>query len=339
MGLLRLAPRLLSTSMLVLAVASPVTPQPIPALSAAQTTRLARYGHWKAQDGFGRVWFPDARPPWQPYSHGSWRRLAPSGWTWRGSDPWSTPTEHAGRWARANGSWFWIPGPPIDPEPVAWAIAPDYVGWCALGPDDGPAARLKIGSASPGWTMMRRQDFDQGTSSVTLPPVETAALSRSVPFIVQRVPPAAQAAFLTVAGPERAMPAAASEEADEVAAAPPVVATPEPDVAEPEPESSYLWGGSVSPGRHHRRRARDPYAPDFAPRYEPRFEPRTGSGADGSGRPQRRERGPRAREVSGQGGRPRQPERLSVRPAAGGVWRRPGPPKAPSSSRYTRGQP
>lgn len=117
---------------------------PLPAPLAPYATTLDRYGEWRVDVAYGRVWYPRVAPGWRPYGHGYWVEVAPYGWTWIGLDPWAWPTHHFGRWGFSAGVWFWIPGPRWAPAWVAWAWAPGYVAWCPLGLDGGPVVSLTV---------------------------------------------------------------------------------------------------------------------------------------------------------------------------------------------------
>jgi len=106
---------------------------------------LDAYGHWRAVDDYGPVWFPSAVPAtWAPYRYGRWAWVSPWGWTWVDEAPWGFAPLHYGRWAVIGGAWGWIPGavvplPVYAPALVAWygtagvsAGAP--IGWFPLGP-------------------------------------------------------------------------------------------------------------------------------------------------------------------------------------------------------------
>ncbi|MGE5244621.1 MAG: DUF6600 domain-containing protein [Betaproteobacteria bacterium] len=292
MSSFRLAFCRLSSLPLLLALASPVAAtQTVSAPSEPLTAGLARYGRWQTVEPFGRVWFPRVEGVWRPYSRGSWTRADGSGWSWQGRDPWSVPTEHGGRWATTHGAWFWIPGPPLREPPVAWAIAPDYVGWCPLDPHDRPAEPLAPGSRSRAWTMVRRADF--GAPDSFAAELDLATLPRTIPFIVQRPGPAAESPSLTVASRQPLMPAQPAPERSSVVAsepaASPAATTPEFETDEAEP---YFWGLGVPTlaPRHRRPRVTDPYAPHFEPHFQPHYEPHYTPGFGGFRNGMRHER-------------------------------------------------
>ena len=103
---------------------------------------------------------------------------------------------------RAAGS-----GGPTDagpPRGSTWAVAPGYVGWCPLGPDNRPARGVAdagnrvtyyrggraVGGEWHGWSMIPREAFDS-RQAVTRARVDPRTIPREVAssFVTQRVPP------------------------------------------------------------------------------------------------------------------------------------------------------
>lgn len=132
-----------------------------------------RYGSWRYEAPYGRVWYPTVYDNWRPYYRGRWRTLRPYGWTWIGTDPWAWPTHHYGRWGFSAGAWFWIPGRSWGPAWVSWAYAPGYVSWCPLGWNNRPVVQFVNvrGNVRGGrgydpwraWTVVPRQHFGGGS--------------------------------------------------------------------------------------------------------------------------------------------------------------------------------
>lgn len=280
-----------SSSLLWLALVSPAPAQT--AWRPPEAARLAPYGDWQALDPYGLVWFPRAGPAWRPYSRGTWQRSVPAGWSWHGLDPWSSPTERGGRWGLASGAWFWIPGPALPQAPVAWAIAPDYIGWCPLGPHDRPVEPLALGARSHAWTVVRRVDL--GTANAVGPGLDVADLPRTIPFIVQRIAPAAEPASLTIASRQPMMSPAERDGGGVTApAAPPAAPSPAAEIVQPEPAfEPFFWGFGFVPflsRAPHARRHREANPPDFEPHFQPRFAPRFTPHFDvqGNGTPRQR---------------------------------------------------
>jgi hypothetical protein len=100
---------------------------------------LARHGTWRADGGYGWVWFPSVHATWAPYRDGRWVWVAPWGWTWIDHAPWGFAPFHYGRWVLIGGRWAWVPAPrharPIfAPALVVFIIIGPSVGWFPLAP-------------------------------------------------------------------------------------------------------------------------------------------------------------------------------------------------------------
>lgn len=128
-----------------------------------------RYGYWRDEPSYGRVWYPRVAVDWRPYYRGRWVSLRPYGWTWIAHDPWGWPTHHYGRWGiSTSGSWFWIPGRSWGAAWVSWAYAPDYVSWCPLGFNNRPIFQININVGNRyydpwrAWTVVPRRHFGFG---------------------------------------------------------------------------------------------------------------------------------------------------------------------------------
>ncbi|HEX8456167.1 MAG TPA: DUF6600 domain-containing protein [Pyrinomonadaceae bacterium] len=72
------------------------------------------YGDWVNTGEYGYVWRPHVTvinqyPDWAPYRYGTWRWVAPYGWTWVGEEPWGWAPYHYGRWVYVNNYWCWVP--------------------------------------------------------------------------------------------------------------------------------------------------------------------------------------------------------------------------------------
>jgi len=75
---------------------------------------LDAYGDWVSTSEYGYVWRPHVTVinnyhDWAPYRHGTWRWVAPYGWTWVGHEPWGWAPYHYGRWVYVNNYWGWAP--------------------------------------------------------------------------------------------------------------------------------------------------------------------------------------------------------------------------------------
>jgi hypothetical protein len=110
---------------------------------------LDRYGDWREEPRYGRVWVPrGVASDWAPYSTGRWVYDPAYSWTWVDDAPWGWCPYHYGRWANFSGTWGWAPGPIVaqpvySPALVAFFGAPGigvsvgvgvpFVSWVALG--------------------------------------------------------------------------------------------------------------------------------------------------------------------------------------------------------------
>ena len=94
---------------------------------------LSRYGRW-LNTRYGRVWSPNIRRDWRPYTIGHWEEGA-YGQTWRSDEPFGWAVFHFGRWAfdRQLG-WLWSPDTVWGPGWVAWRDSDDVTGWAPLPP-------------------------------------------------------------------------------------------------------------------------------------------------------------------------------------------------------------
>jgi hypothetical protein len=111
---------------------------------------LDGYGEWSYVAGYGPAWRPvGVAVGWAPYRFGHWVWVTPFGWTWVEDEPWGFAPFHYGRWAFANGGWFWVPGPVVVRPVYAPALVafvgggPGFhfsagvgVGWFPLGPGE-----------------------------------------------------------------------------------------------------------------------------------------------------------------------------------------------------------
>ena len=90
-------------------------------------------GEWRAVDGYGVAWFPEAIPDgWAPYRDGVWRWVPPWGWTWVDNAGWGFAPSHYGRWARIDDRWAWFPGKAVA-EPVYVPAVVAFVGTPGIG--------------------------------------------------------------------------------------------------------------------------------------------------------------------------------------------------------------
>jgi hypothetical protein len=100
---------------------------------------LDRYGSWQSSVDYGEVWYPSqTAADWVPYSDGSWRWVAPWGWTWVDAEPWGFAPFHYGRWAWIGGRWGWVPGTFVA-NPVYAPALVAFVGGAGFGLGVGPA--------------------------------------------------------------------------------------------------------------------------------------------------------------------------------------------------------
>jgi hypothetical protein len=113
---------------------------------------LDDHGSWHYVAGYGNVWTPRGiASDWAPYRYGHWVWVEPWGWTWVEDEPWGFAPFHYGRWAYAQSSWCWVPGPvyvrPVySPALVAFVggggfhvavgVGGGPVGWFPLGPGE-----------------------------------------------------------------------------------------------------------------------------------------------------------------------------------------------------------
>jgi hypothetical protein len=113
---------------------------------------LDDHGRWHYVAGYGNVWTPAGiANDWAPYRYGHWVWVEPWGWTWVEDEPWGFAPFHYGRWAYAQDSWCWVPGPvyvrPVySPALVAFVggggfhvavgVGGGPVGWFPLGPGE-----------------------------------------------------------------------------------------------------------------------------------------------------------------------------------------------------------
>ncbi|HEX4487735.1 MAG TPA: DUF6600 domain-containing protein, partial [Terriglobales bacterium] len=113
---------------------------------------LDDHGRWHYVAGYGNVWTPAGiANDWAPYRYGHWVWVEPWGWTWVEDEPWGFAPFHYGRWAYAQSSWCWVPGPvyvrPVySPALVAFVggggfhvavgVGGGPVGWFPLGPGE-----------------------------------------------------------------------------------------------------------------------------------------------------------------------------------------------------------
>jgi hypothetical protein len=124
-----------------------------------------RYGTWRDDPAYGRVWYPSVAADWRPYYYGRWVPMPLYGWTWVGRDNWAWPTHHYGRWGFSAGVWFWIPGRVWSPAWVSWAYAGDYVSWSPLGWDNRPLVQINVFAGRDRWhpwTVVPRRYFGTG---------------------------------------------------------------------------------------------------------------------------------------------------------------------------------
>jgi hypothetical protein len=110
---------------------------------------LDRYGEWRDEPRYGRVWTPrQVAPDWTPYSTGRWVYDPYYEWSWVDDAPWGWCPYHYGRWVHFDSYWGWAPGPVVvspaySPALVAFFGAPGigvsvsvglpFVSWVPLG--------------------------------------------------------------------------------------------------------------------------------------------------------------------------------------------------------------
>jgi hypothetical protein len=109
---------------------------------------LDRYGRWRQDPRYGRVWIPDVAPDWVPYSTGEWIWDPYYGWTWLDDAPWGWAPFHYGRWVFVEGYWAWTPGPTL----VRPVYAPALVAFFDFEP--GAAVHVGIGAPSVSWVAL-----------------------------------------------------------------------------------------------------------------------------------------------------------------------------------------
>ncbi|HEY7171707.1 MAG TPA: DUF6600 domain-containing protein [Vicinamibacterales bacterium] len=151
-----------------------------------------RNGSWAYEASYGNVWYPSVSPGWRPYYDGYFDPLPRFGWTWIGTNVWSWPTHHYGRWGYAHSRWFWIPGHQWAPAWVHWGTAPGYVGWCPLGFDNRPVFSLSASYTNywaNGWVVMPRPYFGAHGGYVHRYAVSPRMLPVNTPFVEHAAPP------------------------------------------------------------------------------------------------------------------------------------------------------
>lgn len=179
----------------------------LPAGLTSYGAALDENGSWSYLAPYGYVWYPHVEEGWRPYYHGRWCwRGADIGWTFVGEGQWTWPTHHYGRWGLTSaGGWFWIPGTTWSSAWVQWAVAPGYVSWCPLGPNNAPVVgfRTARGSGSHAWTVVRASVFDSGDNVPRHPINPHAFQGPTAPaFVVQTTPPmAVRRGTIGVVGP------------------------------------------------------------------------------------------------------------------------------------------
>lgn len=137
------------------------------------------YGHWVNCPPYGNAWFPRVSIGWAPFRLGRWCHFS-FGWTWVSHDPWGWLPYHYGRWVyySPHRRWCWVPGGfrHWSPAMVHFYWGHGYVGWSPHGQSFVNNGTIVInegsgqgGSGNParGLTIVRREDFRRGVSSVT----------------------------------------------------------------------------------------------------------------------------------------------------------------------------
>ena len=118
---------------------------------------LDDHGRWHYVAGYGNVWTPaGVAPDWAPYRYGHWVWVEPWGWTWVENEPWGFAPFHYGRWAYAQDSWCWVPGPVV----VRPVYSPALVAFVGSG---GFHLAVGVGGGPVGW-------FPLGPGEVYVPP-------------------------------------------------------------------------------------------------------------------------------------------------------------------------
>jgi hypothetical protein len=154
-----------------------------------------RNGAWQYEAPHGYVWYPAVDAGWRPYYNGYWSSIPFYGWTWVGTDVWTWPTHHYGRWGHSRNRWFWIPDRRWATAWVSWGAAPGYVSWCPLGFDGRPVFALSLNSGNPwaGWVVIPRRRFGSRDRYVHQYAVSPRTLPANTPFVVHTAPPVAPA--------------------------------------------------------------------------------------------------------------------------------------------------
>lgn len=118
---------------------------------------LAPYGVWEESPSFGWIWTP-SEEGFVPYARGRWVDTE-AGPTFLADEPWGWAAAHYGRWfLRARDArWYWVPGTRWGPAWVAWRVAREHVGWCALPPEGWSRTSPDEGYA--GWQFVPAEDF------------------------------------------------------------------------------------------------------------------------------------------------------------------------------------
>ena len=118
---------------------------------------LDDHGRWHYVAGYGNVWTPAGlASDWAPYRYGHWVWVEPWGWTWVEDEPWGFAPFHYGRWAYAQDSWCWVPGPVV----VRPVYSPALVAFVGGG---GFHVAVGVGGGPVGW-------FPLGPGEVYMPP-------------------------------------------------------------------------------------------------------------------------------------------------------------------------
>jgi hypothetical protein len=116
---------------------------------------IDRYGQWRDDSQYGKVWVPDEPSDWQPYHEGHWVWVDPFGWTWVGDEPWGWAPYHYGTWVHRPWGWAWVPGPVSQfwsPAVVSFSCYGDEVCWAPLSPWECVyPAPFGVGLFGPGW--------------------------------------------------------------------------------------------------------------------------------------------------------------------------------------------
>ena len=98
---------------------------------------LSRRGHWIHHPRWGDVWQPPNARHYRPYFNGYFE-YTDYGLLWVGNDPWSSVTDHYGRWVYdPHYGPLWIPGYVWAPAWVVFREGGGYLGWFPMPPDYG----------------------------------------------------------------------------------------------------------------------------------------------------------------------------------------------------------